>query len=440
MVMLDRRRQGVGGAPAFAAADRTTSDVIPGSGQNSGRRAPVVDIAVVGAGIVGLATAWSLLRLWPTLRVVVLDREREVAAHQTGHNSGVIHAGIYYEPGSLKARLCVRGASQLYEYCERHGIPVDRCGKLIVAADQTQLARLDDLEARGRANGVPGLRRIAGPEIADLEPHCVGVAALYSPMTGVVDFRRVARQLADDVRASGAEILLDHEVRDVAHVDGGVRLVHAGGATDARHAIFCAGAWADRLAVASGAASDPRIVPFRAQYLKLRGGARAFVRGLIYPVPDPRLPFLGVHLTRQISGEVILGPTALLSGSRVAAPIHRIRVKDVASSLTWPGTWRMAARFWRTGITEIGLAASRRAFVKACQRFVPAITTNDVEDAFPGVRAQAIARDGRLVDDFIFSGADATLHVRNAPSPAATSSLAIGGAIAERAGSAFSLG
>jgi len=401
------------------------------------RRAPAKDIAIVGAGIVGLATARALLRWRPSLKVVVLDREHEVAAHQTGHNSGVIHAGIYYTPGSLKARLCVSGARQMFEYCEEHGIPVERCGKLIVAADGTEVGRLDELEARGRANGVPGLRRIIASEISDLEPHCVGVAALHSPATGIVDFGQVARHLADDIRASGASIVLGCEVRDVLPASGGVSLVHPDGTTAARHAIFCAGAWSDRLAVAAGADADPRIVPFRAQYLRLRGPARELVRGMIYPVPDPRLPFLGVHLTRQISGDVILGPTALLSGNRVAAPIRRINLKDVASSIAWPGTWKMASRFWRTGLTEIRLAASSRAFVNACRRYVPDIGLNDIEDGFPGVRAQAIARNGLLVDDFAFSRIDRSLHVRNAPSPGATSSLAIGGAIAERAASAF---
>ena len=406
---------------------------------DSSRRAPSVDVAVIGAGIVGLATARALLRGHPGLSVVVIEREREVGMHQTGHNSGVIHAGIYYEPNSLKARLCVSGARQMYEYCERYRIPFDRCGKLIVAADDTELGRLADLEARGHANGVPGLRRIAGSEISDLEPHCVGVAALHSPETGIVDFGAVARQLADDVMTAGGEILLQREVRDIVGRTRGIQIVHDEGAIEAKHAIFCAGPWADRLAVASGADPDPRIVPFRAQYLGLRESARDLVRGMIYPVPDPRLPFLGVHLTRRISGEVILGPTALLSGSRTAGPIFRVRANDVISSLAWPGTWKMASRFWRTGVSEIRLAASRRAFVNACRRYVPDITLEDVEDGFPGVRAQAIARDGRLIDDFVFSGLDRTLHVRNAPSPAATSSLAIGSAIADRAANTFSI-
>lgn len=397
------------------------------------------DVAVVGGGILGLATARALVQEHPHRKVVVLERETELGAHQTGHNSGVIHAGIYYEPGSLKARLCVSGARQMYAFCEAHGIAVERCGKLIVASRHSELERLATLEARGRANGVPGLRRLTAQEIAEVEPNCIGIAGLHSPATGIVDYAEVAQHLASDARAAGAEVVVGHEVVDVARQPRGVRLTHNHGALEARHAIFCAGAWADRLAVATGAPSDPRIVPFRGQYLRLRGEARALVKGMIYPVPDPRLPFLGVHLTRQINGDVVLGPTALLAGSRAVGGFGRIVPRDLRDSLLWPGTWRMGARFWRAGVTELWLAASRRAFVAACARFVPAITVADIENGFAGVRAQAVDRTGRLVDDFVFSQDEALLHVRNAPSPAATSSLAIAASIAERASRAFSL-
>jgi (S)-2-hydroxyglutarate dehydrogenase len=397
------------------------------------------DVAIVGGGILGLATARALVQEHPRLEVVVLEREPELAAHQTGHNSGVIHAGIYYEPGSLKARLCVRGAREMYAFCDEHGIPVERCGKLIVASTQSELERLGALEARGRANGVPGLRRLSAEEIADVEPDCIGVGALHSPATGIVDYAEVARHLAADARAAGTEIVVGHEVVEAVRRTPGVRLVHQHGALDARHAIFCAGAWADRLAVGAGAPSDPRIVPFRGQYLRLRADARKLVKGMIYPVPDPSLPFLGVHLTKQINGDVVLGPTALLSGSRAVGAIGRVVPRDLLDSLMWPGTWKMGARFWRAGVTELHLATSRTAFVAACARFVPAITAADIEDGFAGVRAQAVDRAGRLVDDFVFSESHALLHVRNAPSPAATSSLAIGASIAERASHAFSL-
>jgi L-2-hydroxyglutarate oxidase len=398
------------------------------------------DLAVVGAGILGLATAAELLRRHPWLRLAVLDREHEVGAHQTAHNSGVIHAGIYYAPGSLKAKLCVEGAARMYAFCEQHGIAAERCGKLIVATGPEELARLDELERRGRANGVPGLRRLDGGEIGAVEPQCAGVAALHSPHSGIVDFAAVGRALAQQVQERGGELLLGRAVYDVRRRAREVALVHDHGeATTARHAVFCAGAWADRLATRAGASADPRIVPFRGQYLRLRSHARGLVRGLIYPVPDPELPFLGVHLTRHISGDVLLGPTALLVGARDAYRLRRVCPADLRDTLAWPGTWRVMRRWWRTGLEELRLAASRRAFVAACARYVPALTVDDVEDGPAGVRAQAVGRDGRLVDDFVFSEAGATLHVRNAPSPAATSSLAIASSIADRAEAVFLL-
>jgi 2-hydroxyglutarate dehydrogenase len=378
------------------------------------------DLAIVGAGILGLATARDLLARRPGLRVAIVDAAGEVGTGQTGHNSGVIHAGIYYKPGSLKARMCVEGAARLYDYCDARGIAVDRCGKVIVALHEGELGRLDELERRGLANGVPGLRRLRADEITELEPHCAGIAGLHSPNTGIVDFAAVARALADDVRAAGAALSLGIEVTGVQRDNGSVRL--EGTEISARHAVFCAGGQASRLAVAAGAPADPRIVPFRGQYLRLRPHARALVRGLIYPVPDPDLPFLGVHLTRHISGEVLLGPSAMLVGG-----------------LRWPGTWRVVRRFWRTGVDELRMAASRRAFVAACARYVPELRAGDVEGGPAGVRAQAVGRDGALVDDFVVSEAAGTMHVRNAPSPAATSSLALGELIADRALASFSL-
>jgi (S)-2-hydroxyglutarate dehydrogenase len=378
------------------------------------------DLAIVGAGIIGLATARELLARRPGLRVAVVDRAGEVGTGQTGHNSGVIHAGIYYKPGSLKAQLCVDGAARMYAYCEEHSIAFERCGKVIVALDESELDRLDELERRGRANQVPGLRRLRAQEITELEPHCAGIAGLHSPNTGIIDFAAVARALADDVRAAGGEVALGRGVNAVARDDGEVRLEGTGIA--ARNAVFCAGAQASRLAVAAGAPEDPRIVPFKGQYLRLRAHARDLVRGLIYPVPDPDLPFLGVHLTRHISGDVLLGPSAMLIGG-----------------LRWPGTWRVARRFWRTGVQELRMASSRRVFVAACARYVPDLRAADVEGGPAGVRAQAVGRDGALVDDFVLSEAAGTMHVRNAPSPAATSSLALAALIADRATAAFGL-
>ncbi|MEJ7783525.1 MAG: L-2-hydroxyglutarate oxidase [Solirubrobacteraceae bacterium] len=399
-----------------------------------------VDLAVVGAGILGLGVARELLRRHPRLRLCVLEKEAEVASHQTGHNSGVIHAGIYYVPGSLKARLCVEGAASLYAFCEERGIAFQRCGKVIVATQPDELERLDELERRGEANGVAGLRRIDAEAITELEPHARGIAGLHSPATGIVDYPAVARAFADDVRAADGIIATSCEVTSVSPGPRSIRLQHERGTLEARHALFCTGAWSDRLSVAAGAPQNPRIVPFRGAYLKLREDRRHLVRSLIYPVPDPQLPFLGVHLTKHVDGNVLVGPTALLAGARDAYRLTRVVPRDVADTLRWPGSWRMFRRWWRTGTVEMRLAASRAAFVAAAQRFVPELQVADVEPAFAGVRAQALGRDGKLVDDFVFSETDRALHVRNAPSPAATSSLSIANLIADRADTAFSLG
>jgi (S)-2-hydroxyglutarate dehydrogenase len=380
------------------------------------------DLAVVGAGILGLAVARELTGRHPDRSAVVLERAPKVATGQTGRNSGVIHAGIYYAPGSLKARMCVAGARELYAYCEERRIPFERCGKVIVARNEAELPRLDELERRGRANGVPGLRRLTETELREVEPHCRGVAALHSPATGIVDFAAVARSIARELEARGVLVVTGCGVHAVEQRPGRLALVHQGGETRARFAVFCAGAWSDRLAVMAGASSDPRIVPFRGAYVYLRPDRRALVRSLIYPVPDPSLPFLGVHLSRHIDGEVSLGPTALL------APRHP---RDVA----WPGTWRMVRRWWRTGLTEIRHLLSREALAAAAADYVPELRPEDLDGGFAGVRAQALGRDGKLIDDFVVSETERALHVRNAPSPAATSSLALARLIADRADS-----
>ena len=397
------------------------------------------DIAVVGGGIVGLAVAREMIRRNPAASVAVLEREPEIGTHQTGHNSGVIHAGVYYVPGSLKARLCVEGARELYEYCERRAIPVERCGKVILATHSSELARLEELERRGRANGVLGLRRIGSSEIEQLEPHARGIAGLHSPGTGIADFPAVAHAYAQDVLETEGTVSTACEVTGIRVAARTTRLEHEHGVLEARHAIFCAGAWSDRLAVAAGADPDPRIVPFRGAYLRLVPERRDLVRSLIYPVPDPSLPFLGVHLTKHIGGEVLIGPTALMAGARDAYSLRRVRREDLRDTLAWPGTWRMLGKWWRTGLVEIRHAALRSAFVRAASRYVPELQPGDVEPSFAGVRAQALARDGRLVDDFIFSHTERALHVRNAPSPAATSSLAIARHVADEAEQAFSL-
>ena len=391
------------------------------------------DLAVVGAGIIGLAVARELGRRHPGASISVLEREDRVGFHQTGHNSGVVHAGIYYKPGSLKARLCVEGAAEMYAFCEEHGVAHDRCGKVIVALEESELAGLAELERRGHENGVAGLRRLSAAELRDVEPHAAGVAALHSPNTGIADFGGVARALARQLAERGATVTTSAPVQGVSMNGSRIRLRHGRGQTRARLAVFCAGGWSDRLAVMSGAPAEPRIVPFRGAYLRLKPDKRELVRSLIYPVPDPSLPFLGVHLTRHTDGDVLVGPTALLAPSRDAYSLRKVRPRDLASTLRWPGSWRMFRRWWRTGLTEIRHATSRRAFVAAAADYVPGLRTRDVEFAFAGVRAQALGRDGSLVDDFVVHETERAIHVRNAPSPAATSSLAIARLIADRA-------
>jgi (S)-2-hydroxyglutarate dehydrogenase len=420
-----------------SAALRRDPDPPAGGG---GEAPPRCDLAVVGGGIVGLAAARELARRHPRASVCVLEREPALAAHQTGHSSGVIHAGIYYEPGSLKARLCVEGARELYEYCADRGIAHERCGKVILATGAGELGRLEELERRGRANGVRGLRRLGQAELAELEPHARALAALHSPDTGIVDFPAVARAYAHDVLEAGGAVVTGCGVTQVLPGRGSLRLIHARGACEATHAIFCAGMWADRMARAAGAQADPRIVPFRGAYLRLARSRRHLVRSLIYPVPDPSLPFLGLHLTRDIDGDVLLGPTALIAGARDAYRAGRLRGRDLLETVAWPGTWRLIARWWPTGLGELRRAVRRSAFVDAAARYVPEIAPADTEPAFAGLRAQALGRDGRLLDDFLFSRTERAVHVRNAPSPAATSSLAIARHIADEAARAFGLG
>jgi L-2-hydroxyglutarate oxidase LhgO len=388
---------------------------------------------VVGAGIVGLAVAREFLQRRPDARLLVVDKQETVGYHQTGHNSGVIHSGIYYKPGSLKARLCVEGARLMYEFCDAQGVPYRRCGKLIVAIRPDELPRLADLEARGHANGVAGLRRVSAAQITEIEPECRGLAALHAPATGIVDYGAVARAMERELRSQGVTFALGCEINRVGREHGLTVLGHAGGSFMAVGSILCAGLWSDRLAVSAGASADPRIVPFRGSYLRLATGQPPVVRGMVYPVPDPQLPFLGVHVTSHIAGHVFLGPTALLVGARDAYGLATVRARDLASTLGWPGTWLVARRFWRTGLDEMHMAASRKAFIRACAQYVPALASmkiDPVESA--GVRAQAVGRNGELLDDFAISQTPGATHVRNAPSPAATSSLALARELVDR--------
>jgi L-2-hydroxyglutarate oxidase len=392
------------------------------------------DTIVVGAGILGLAVAREVVTRRPGGRVLVVERESRLAAHQSGHNSGVIHGGVYYAPGSLKAQLCVGGAARLYAYCDARDVEVQRIGKLIIALHPREIPALGELERRAAANGVSGIRRLNAEQLREIEPHAIGVAALHSPNTGIVDFATVCSRMADDVRAAGGEVRLNWSVASVSTSGRAIRLRSTAGAeVAAPRAVFCAGLWADHLAALAGADRDPRIIPFRGRYLALRPERRHLVRGLIYPVPDPRLPFLGVHLTPRVDGDVLLGPSALIVGARDAYRLRTIRGADLRGTVSWPGTWRLARRWWRTGVSELRLATSRSAFAAQASRYVPDLRAEDLVPSLSGVRAQAVSRDGRLVDDFLLSATPRAIHVRNAPSPAATSALALAERIADAA-------
>jgi (S)-2-hydroxyglutarate dehydrogenase len=389
------------------------------------------DIAIVGGGILGMAVARELLGRRPGARLCVLEGEDGIGRHQTGRSSGVVHAGIYYEPGSLKARLCVEGAAALYAYCDERQIPYEKSGKLVLAVDESELGRLDELERRGRANAVPDLLRLDAGEIAAVEPHARGVAALHSPQTGVVDFVAVAEAYAEDVRSAGGTTHMGTSVGGARSGAGRIELRHRRGTTSAGAAVFCAGLWSDRLAVACGAPADPRIVPFRGGYLRVPAAAASLVRANVYPVPEPELPFLGAHLTRTLAGEVLIGPSALMAGARDAYELRRVRARDLGQTLAWPGTWRLIGRHWRAGLQELRHAASRRSFVAAAAKLVPELRGVKAAAGPAGIRAQALGRDGRLVDDFVVHRTERAIHVRNAPSPAATSSLALARLIAD---------
>ncbi len=391
------------------------------------------DLAVVGGGILGLAVSRELLVRHPGARLCVLEAGDRIGTHQTGRSSGVIHAGIYYQPGSLKAQLCVKGSRELYEYCDEHGVAYAKAGKLIVATEESELAGLDELERRGNANEVVGLRRLAAEEVGEVEPAAAGVAALHSPETGVVDFVAVATAYAADVAGAGGTVHCGAGVTGVETQAGGIRLRHSRGETRAATAVFCAGLWSDRLAVACGAPADPRIVPFRGGYLEVTGPAADTVRANVYPVPDPDLPFLGAHLTRTFDGRLLIGPSALIAPARDAYRLSAVRRRDLGETLSWPGTWRLAARHWRAGLREMHHAASRRTFAGEAARMVPALRGAKTIAAPAGIRAQALGRDGTLVDDFVVHRTERAVHVRNAPSPAATSSLPLARLIADEA-------
>jgi len=396
------------------------------------------DVVVVGAGIVGLATARQLLRSKPGLKITVVDKEPTIAAHQTGHNSGVLHAGVYYAPGSRKAVMCRAGKAELETFAAEHGIPFERCGKLIVALDESERPKLADLLVRAEGNGVVGAELVGPERMNEIEPHVVGVGALWSPETGVIDFRRVAGALAHDIESADGEILLGRRVTAIKELPGECLVETTGGTMVARDLIVCAGLQADRLAAMTGT-PGPRIVPFRGDYYLLRPEAAAMVKGLIYPVPDPRFPFLGVHFTRRIDGEVWAGPNAVLAFAREGYRRRDISPVDMARVLTYRGFLRVAGKYLSTGLGEMWRDFSKRAFAASLARYVPELTPADLLPGPSGVRAQAIDIRGGMVDDFVIGGSAHVLHVQNAPSPAATASLAIGTWLADVARDRFGL-
>ncbi|MFN3002564.1 L-2-hydroxyglutarate oxidase [Mycolicibacterium wolinskyi] len=386
-------------------------------------------VAVVGGGIVGVAVARELLQRQPDAEVTVFEKEDRLASHQTGRNSGVVHAGLYYQPGSAKALLCRRGVGLLEEYCAQRGIRRIACGKVLVALDDVERARLADIEDRARANGVPGIRVIGPAELRELEPHVRGVAALHSPSTSIVDFAEVTQALAADAAGAGAKILIGHEVIGMRTTGTEVVItVRTGGGTDQAafdQVIACGGLQSDRLAEMAGDGPDPVIMPFRGEYYALKPERRGLVNGLVYPVPDPRYPFLGVHVTPRVDGEVLIGPNAVLALAREGYTWKNVSVADLAGVARTPAFWRFARRHWRTGIREMYGSLSKRRFVAAARAYVPELADDDVVAGTAGIRAQALDADGGLVDDFRISIRDRIVVLRNAPSPAATSALAI---------------
>ncbi len=398
------------------------------------------DIAVVGGGIVGLATARALLARRPGLRLVVLEQEPGLALHQSGHNSGVVHAGLYYAPGSLKARLCREGRLELETYCRDRDIPLDHVGKLVVALTPAELPGLAALRERGTANRVEGLDEVGPERIREIEPHAAGIRALWSPRTAIVDFRRVALAYAADVEASGGTIRTGTRVLAIRAVGDERVLATTTGSIVVRNVISCAGLWADRVAAMTGDSGPERIIPFRGDYYTLRSSAQHLVRGLLYPVPDPRFPFLGIHFTRRIDGAVWAGPNAVLAFSTAGYRRRDVDPGELVSVLAYRGFHRLAARYWRTGTAEFLRDLSKRLFFAELRRRIPELRLRDIEFGPSGVRAQALDPDGSLVDDFRLGDGPHVLHVRNAPSPAATASLAIGREVASRAIARFELG
>ena len=391
------------------------------------------NVIIIGGGVVGLAVALEITRRFPRLKLLVLEKEDGVARHQSGHNSGVIHSGIYYKPGSLKARLCVAGAAAMVEFCREHSIPHKVCGKIIVATRADELPRLEGLRQRGQANGLTGLRLIGPEELRELEPHASGLQALLVPSTGITDYAVVCEKYAELISASGGTVLTSAAATGIRRSPADIVIETSRGAFAAGALINCAGLFSDRISRMAGDQPSARIIPFRGEYYDLVPDRASLVRALIYPVPDPRFPFLGVHFTRRITGKVDAGPNAVLAFAREGYRATDLNLRDFFSALAFPGFWRMAARHWRNGFAEWYRSLSKPAFVRALQSMLPEVRENDLVPGGSGVRAQALKPNGDLVDDFQFVPSGKVLHVLNVPSPAATASLTIAKAIVDTA-------
>ncbi len=397
------------------------------------------DVVIVGGGIVGLSVALEATRRFPRLRLLLLEKEDHVGQHQSSHNSGVIHSGVYYKPGSLKAKLCVTGAAAMVEFCRKHGIPHQVCGKVIVATREDEIPRLEELRRRGEANGLTGLRLIGSDELHEIEPHASGLRTLVVPSTGITDYAAVCEKYAELIVAQGGSILTSTAVIGLKRHTDEIVVETSRGAFSANFLINCAGLFSDRIARMAGDDPQVMIVPFRGEYYDLIPERSSLVRALIYPVPDPQFPFLGVHFTRRVSGSVDAGPNAVFAFRREGYRRMDFNLRDLASSLAFPGFWRMAAKSWRSGLDEFHRSFSKPAFVRALQRLVPEVRERDLRPGGSGVRAQALTRDGALVDDFQFVPSGKMLHVLNVPSPAATASLTIGRTIVDAAQHQFGL-
>ena len=397
------------------------------------------NVIIIGGGVVGLGVALEITRRFPNVRLLLLEKEDRVARHQSGHNSGVIHSGVYYKPGSMKARLCVAGAAAMVEFCREHGVAHEVCGKVIVATLPDELPRLEELRRRGEANGLVGLRMIGPDELREIEPHATGLQALVVPSTGITDYARVCEKYAELIAGNGGTVLTSVAATGIRRMPGEIVVESSKGAFSAGAMINCAGLFSDRISRMAGDDPGVMIVPFRGEYYDLIPERATLVRSLIYPVPDPQFPFLGVHFTRRITGTVDAGPNAVLALAREGYRHSDINVRDLASSLAFPGFWRMARRNWRNGFDEFRRSFSKPLFVRALQRLVPEIGESDLVPGGAGVRAQALKADGALVDDFQFVPSGKVLHVLNVPSPAATASLAIGKAIVATAAASLSL-